>query len=435
MARIKSRIKDNKLYVRISVSWSETLNKGELESLSRKTIRGFFTPVTIKKHRAVYSGPMSISLRQYLRSPITDYDFLFLIEQIVDATRRFQKNTIPWDRVIWNPDSVFINRTTREVRFLYVPLEGVRQQSRIYEFLDDIVYSARMADGTSHLVTDFAYFLHSLKNYDFDRIEAYIAKNNSSIVEMITRSGGKSGFITDKQREYYKHYADSNDLGTDLLADDSETGLLPGQGAGQAYQAPFDDSATGLMDEYQQYGTAPQPDAADLETGLLDDRQSFRAAPQPDAADLETGLLDDRQPFRAAPQPDAADLETGLLHEEPAANFGYEEFEERTFALKGSRAVYPTLLRVRTGETILVNKPVFRLGKERSYVDYFVSSNDAVSRSHADIITRGQKYYIKDLNSTNRTYINNKPIVADCEMEIVNNDRIKLGNEEFVFHS
>lgn len=94
---------------------------------------------------------------------------------------------------------------------------------------------------------------------------------------------------------------------------------------------------------------------------------------------------------------------------------------------------YPTLYRVLTEETISVNKPVYRLGKEKSYVDYFVTNNIAVSRSHADIITRGKQYFVKDLNSKNHTYINGKELPVHCEIEIHDGDNLKLGNEEFIF--
>ena len=82
-----------------------------------------------------------------------------------------------------------------------------------------------------------------------------------------------------------------------------------------------------------------------------------------------------------------------------------------------------------TGEIISVNKPVFRIGKERSYVDYFVANNNAVSRSHADIVTRGTFYFVIDLNSKNRTYINNVAIPVQSEVQIRDGDCLRLGNE------
>lgn len=138
---------------------------------------------------------------------------------------------------------------------------------------------------------------------------------------------------------------------------------------------------------------------------------------------------------------DATDLlvedeATGLLSEEDEATGLLSTEDEATGLLfdNNASAHFPTLLRVLTGEIISINKPVFRLGKERSYVDYFVTNNVAVSRSHADIITRSGKYFIMDLNSKNCTYINGQRIPVQSEVEILDSDRITLGNEEFVFN-
>ena len=96
--------------------------------------------------------------------------------------------------------------------------------------------------------------------------------------------------------------------------------------------------------------------------------------------------------------------------------------------------VYPYLIRNKNEERIPVDKPVFRIGKEKQYSDYFVSDNNAVSRSHADIITRNGRYYIKDLNSTNKTYVDGKAIPIEKEVEIFSKTRLRLANEDFVFY-
>lgn len=95
--------------------------------------------------------------------------------------------------------------------------------------------------------------------------------------------------------------------------------------------------------------------------------------------------------------------------------------------------VKPLLIRLKTNEKIYINKPVYRIGKEKSYVDYFIGDNSAVSRSHADIISRDGKYYIIDNNSTNHTYINGTMIQSNTQTEIVQGARIRLANEEFDF--
>ena len=91
------------------------------------------------------------------------------------------------------------------------------------------------------------------------------------------------------------------------------------------------------------------------------------------------------------------------------------------------------LVRAKNNERILIDKPVFRIGKEKSYVDYFISDNTAISRSHANIMTKDGKYYIVDTNSTNHTYVNSTMLQSNVEVEVTSGTRIKLANEEFEF--
>ena len=67
-------------------------------------------------------------------------------------------------------------------------------------------------------------------------------------------------------------------------------------------------------------------------------------------------------------------------------------------------------------------------------MDYFISNNGAVSRSHADIITKSGHYYVMDLHTTNFTYINNSMVPENTEVEIFDGNMLKLANEEFEFH-
>lgn len=91
------------------------------------------------------------------------------------------------------------------------------------------------------------------------------------------------------------------------------------------------------------------------------------------------------------------------------------------------------LLRKSNNEKIPINKDTFKIGKERSYVDYFISDNTAVSRSHANIIFRDGTYFITDTNSTNHTYVNGKMLNSGSEVPLRHNDVIMLANEEFEF--
>ena len=96
--------------------------------------------------------------------------------------------------------------------------------------------------------------------------------------------------------------------------------------------------------------------------------------------------------------------------------------------------IAPHLIRVATNEKISINKPLFHIGKEKGYVDYCVLNNPAVSRSHADIITENTEYYIVDMNSTNHTYVNDVIIQSNVKTKLNDGDKVRLANEDFVFH-
>lgn len=93
----------------------------------------------------------------------------------------------------------------------------------------------------------------------------------------------------------------------------------------------------------------------------------------------------------------------------------------------------PHLIRTKNNEKIPLNKPVFRIGKERSYVDYFISDNTAISRSHANIINHNGEFFVVDTNSTNHTYVNGAMIQPGVETKLSHGDKVRLANEDFEF--
>lgn len=139
-------------------------------------------------------------------------------------------------------------------------------------------------------------------------------------------------------------------------------------------------------------------------------------------------------------------IQTGLLEDEmtDVLSFGTEImggfFDDEigeTIVLTDESVVvkakknFASLLRLATEEKILINKLVFRLGRDESLVDYFITNNDSISRSHADIIVRGDRVYLTDNKSTNFTYVNNIKLKPKEETELFSGDLIKFSDEEF----
>lgn len=358
--KFKAKAKDCQLLVKAKTRYGETIDEKELDRFSRVYLRGFLKPKLVKKNVIEYTGPVGVSLYERFKKPMTKRDFLFIIEHVVVAVQKLQANSMALNNLVMNPQYTYVNEVTKEVQFLYLPITTGFQNINLLDYIESIAYSVKPADGNAaDFVSRFVYFFKALKPFDITKVEAFVAKEDRSVVNTIKKqNAGQSGFMTNKQRHYYDHYDNKGSAKND---DDDPTGLLNED----------DDDPTGLLNE-----------GDDDPTGLL---------------------AEDDDP-------------TGLL------------------AGNNANAKFPSLFRILTEETIIINKPVFRIGKERSYVDYFVTNNIMVSRGHADIITRGSRYFVKDLNSKNHTYINNHELPILAEIEIHDGDRLKLANEEFIFN-
>jgi hypothetical protein len=69
-------------------------------------------------------------------------------------------------------------------------------------------------------------------------------------------------------------------------------------------------------------------------------------------------------------------------------------------------------------------------GRSADYSDHVVDEK-TIGRRHANIIVSGQSIFVRDLNSMNGTFINDRE-VKNIEMAVYENDIIKLANKEFI---
>src|SRR5437588_12928891 len=79
-------------------------------------------------------------------------------------------------------------------------------------------------------------------------------------------------------------------------------------------------------------------------------------------------------------------------------------------------------------ERVLITRWPFRLGRNTG-LSYTVYSSK-VSKEHAEIICVGDEYRIRDLGSTNGTFVNGRRVL---EAPLANGDIIHLARKEFRF--
>ncbi|MBQ6231700.1 MAG: FHA domain-containing protein [Eubacterium sp.] len=122
-----------------------------------------------------------------------------------------------------------------------------------------------------------------------------------------------------------------------------------------------------------------------------------------------------------------------------------EDFSEKSFdetmvlssgpqtapEVQGAKAV---LTQTSTYQKYFITKSETIIGKINQKIHNDISvSNNTVSRKHACIYIINDKFFIEDLESTNKTHINGIDIGSRRMIELKDNDNLVLSDEEFVF--
>ena len=335
----KIKVKDYQVFVTIKIPYKQKFDISQYELLSGKYKYGFFKITKVKRNKLEFCCPIGISLYERLTKPISEYDFFFIIEQLVDIIQKIDELKLPIENLVLDLKYIFFNESAKELSLIYLPLSLPNKNINIIDFIETIIYLVKPNDlNKSNYLSKFSYFLKKLDKLDTKEIEMYIHQVNKEILDTI-----KDNHNMD---EYYNN---NSKVKFNFISDDEKTDLMN------------------------------------------------------DSDDEKTDLMNDEG--------------TEMLEVE----------DKKTFYK------FPKLIRVLTNEVIEINKPVFRIGKEENCVDYIVTNNVAISRSHIDIISRSGKYFVFDLRSKNKSYINNRVLPAEHEVEIFDGDVLKLANEDFLF--
>lgn len=126
--------------------------------------------------------------------------------------------------------------------------------------------------------------------------------------------------------------------------------------------------------------------------------------------------------------------EAKLPTEEEFQALEEDDEEEKTQILSAPEPIEnPTITDEESGEIIRISSPVFRIGKSKVDNDYRIDGNKAISRHHLIIISKNRKYYVQDNNSTNGTFINGYRIPPETEVELKDEQKLKIADKTYIF--
>lgn len=358
----------------------QQLNENEVYAINCNKVKGLLHIDVVQKGSAfklVYNITGFVTFKDFLQTPLNRQSFAKILQNILETLESMEASYFNQQYLLMDFSRVMVNSATQNIYFVYVPIQFFESGMTLRDFLLNIIQYCTFAPGedTSY-VRDYITILNNGINFSVFDLEEYINQ--------------LSGQQTSKKQE-----KTCPSCGTKL-----NQGVNYCRACGAKVSGTTGVTDKGVYDPLK--GTS----------------EEVKQEPEKESVPIYNDRNDNTQGL--------SDGTTVLGADQGGTTvLGYEEPQT---------PVFPYLIREKSQEKISVDKPSFRIGKERKYCDYFVSDNNAVSRSHADIITRGERYYIIDLNSTNRTYVDGRAIPVQQEMEIFSGTKLRLANEEFVFY-
>lgn len=356
----------------------QQISENEVYAINANKVPGLLHLDVVQKgssFKLIYNITGFISLKDFLKTPLNKQSFARILQNILANLKAVESAYFNQQYLLMDSNQVYVNPNTQHIYFAYVPIQMFESGSSLREFLLGIIQHGTFAPGEDNsYVRDYITILNSGINFSVFELEEYINKllgQNTARTQEVECPNCKTKL---KKGTNYCHACGAKVSGN--------TG-----NTGKGVYDPL--AGTG--------GTVVEEDTV-VEKEVV---RKYNTQ----------GLSDG----------------TTVLGADPGGTtvLGSEELEA---------PVFPYLIREKTEEKISVNKPSFRIGSERKYVDYWVNDNSTVSRSHADILTREKRYFIIDLNSTNKTYVDGRAIPVEKEVELFDGTRVRLSNEDFVFH-
>ena len=376
MAKLKFTEINGEVCIKCRFTGNEMLNEPEYRYFIDNRIKGWLVPFAEGSDRLEFTGASGIPLINKIRSGIDKQEYFCIVKNLLDIIKVAETCGFNMQNIVLDPDLITVNTDNLDIFLFYLPLW----------------YNESCNDGVVNCLRKISTFAQYKSQSDYKAVDGFM--------NFVCR---ESGFTISEAKEYIRREVPS---------------LFPAQPAKPAHSQFSRPASSTAKPEHTQFS---RPAAH-----IPEPSQSINMA-QTIINDINKGS----QEFKHTAAPEVPEPKIIPSLDSDKRNVLPELV--RSEHIKPAPQNYPKLTRRATGVTVNIDKPVFRIGKERDKVDFCITENRTVSRVHATIYTRSGSCYIEDNNSTNRTYINGTTVPANMEIKIKSGDVLKLSNEEFDF--
>ena len=462
MAKFKVLEKQGQIGIRCKLTGNEQINSGEILYFSQNFIKGFMQPSVEDAGKLIFIGAQGVPLSRFLKQVITKEQFFPIVAQVIEIYKAAVNRNLPLQNVVLSPDFIVINPNTGEMSFVYAAITTPQPMNDGYtSCMNRIASIAHFATQEDlNAVGNFLNFINGLGSFSVPEMESYIMKAAPITYNIVIRqpfnppaaqpapaAAPQTAPAAPVQeaapaapvQETKPESAPVQETKPEPVKEEEKPAVQSAPAVQIPQPAPVEAPPVIHADEAKvKEIKAPEVPAAPEDKASEPVHEVKQ--PEPEAKKPEpVQEVKKPEPEIKKPEPvqEVKQPEPEVKKPEPVQEVKQPEPEvKKPEPVKESTPAEqpaPKLTRRSNGETFSVNKPVFKLGKERAKVDFCITGNKTVSRVHATLYVRGGECFVQDNNSTNRTFVNGEPIAVQTEIKLKKGDVLKLSNEEFDF--
>ncbi len=472
-------------YLVYRIAEQDVLDSMSLGMLTHNNINGFasttFTQVNAEQY-IKYNISSKISVKQLFEGAVNKRRLLGVLSGILEAMLAAEDYMIDVKSLILDTEYIFTDVTSCKTIVLCLPIE-TGHQNDVSLFFKNLIFNLQFdrTENCDH-VTELINYLNAnpiLSPYDFKELLDKLASKKTApqgLPKQIVKEDKNISIIPEKKPDYVPTSRPTPVAEKTVYASSTPPCVSESEGNSglQSEKSSKKMSAFYLLRHYSKENLAEykaQKGSKQTSQSCQEDtnkkRKTGKRSNQVKTTDvdfvvpgqkLDSGSLRESTPIPAVQQQTYTDTPVNehspTIEQQSGGNNSAVEtvrymsgdFGGTQVLNAGKTYIPPTdllkkkqpdimhqfiIVRKKNGERITVNKPTFRLGRDPSYADYFISDNDAVGRSHAELHSKDGEYYIVDNNSTNHTFVNGKQISSGQEYSLADGDVFDLGDESF----
>ncbi len=407
MAKVKQKKRGNVLQIRICIGFTEEISVNEILCPCETDSYGLLEPKKIVRKAILYEDVKGMTLKEYLTSGLTISEFLILTEQAVLTFINLERKKKSIKNLCSDMEYIFYDAEQRHIKFLFAgTITNKESVSNPMLMLKTIVQSYK-TEETRYLdirrrLLDFL----DTEKADIQSFERLLISLNSEQIGTAKKEYTKKIYGSEQFAEEGPVEYSSNSLNAkckealnyhSATIQEKRLGVYENVQEEQSIENEFHDGLTVI----EEYGRKVK--------NRINNTEEY---------DMTEVL---------APTALCEDTET-------ESTIILDTTESNTIKKEEYSRVIPraAIENIETGARVKINKSCFIIGRDYNSVDYVVS-NRFVGRTHMSIVLRNGLYYIVDLNSKNKTFLNNKPIPPNEEIELRDGDVFSIGGDKFRF--